>query len=84
MHLSGDESAKSIEARSFGAHLAELTHLPVVFFDERYTSAIAEQLLTGAGLTSRKRKARMDKLAAQILLTAWLESTDGASCDPLG
>ncbi len=84
VHLSGDESQKSHEARQFGAHLGKLTGLPVTFFDERFTSAIAEQLLQGAGLTSKKRKARLDKLAAQILLTAWLESSrSGESAAPL-
>ena len=75
VHMSGNESAKSQEARRFGARLGELTGLPVVYFDERYTSAIADEMLQGAGLTSKKRKARLDKLAAQILLSAWLESS---------
>ena len=47
---------------------------PVEFFDERYTSSEAEQLLLGMGLTKKRRKERLDKLAAQILLTAYLES----------
>lgn len=84
VHLSGDESQKSHEARQFGARLGKLTGLSVQYFDERFTSAIAEELLQGAGLTSKKRKARLDKLAAQILLTAWLESSRrGESAEPI-
>ncbi len=75
VHTSGNESGKSAEARAFGKNLETLTGLPVVWFDERYTSAIAEEMLQGAGLTSKKRKARLDKLAAQILLISWLESS---------
>lgn len=75
VHTSGNESGKSGEARAFGKNLETLTGLPVVWFDERYTSAIAEEMLQGAGLTSKKRKARLDKLAAQILLISWLESS---------
>jgi putative holliday junction resolvase len=75
VHTSGNESGKSVEARAFGTHLGNLTGLPVAWFDERYTSAIAEEMLQGAGLTSKKRKARLDKLAAQILLISWLESS---------
>jgi putative holliday junction resolvase len=74
VHLSGDESGKSHEARQFGKWLGELTSLPVDYFDERFTSAIAEELLESAGLTSKRRKARRDQLAAQILLTAYLEA----------
>lgn len=75
VHMSGDESQMSHQARKFGAELSEASQLPVVYFDERFSSAIAEELLQGAGLTKKKRKARLDKLAAQILLMSWLESS---------
>jgi putative Holliday junction resolvase len=75
VHSSGDESQKSLEARAFGKHLKQLTSLPVVWFDERYTTAHAEVLLQQAGFTSKQRKRRLDKLAAQILLSAFLESS---------
>jgi putative Holliday junction resolvase len=74
VHNSGDESPKSLEARKFGAWLAGNTGLPVEYFDERFTSLEAEQFLDAAGLTKKQKKARLDKLAAQIMLTAYLES----------
>jgi putative Holliday junction resolvase len=78
VHLSGDEGRKAIEARSFGAWLAATTGLPVVFYDERFTTVQAEAALWEAGLTHKKRKARRDKVAAQILLQAYLD----AGCPP--
>ena len=45
VHLDGRESQKSIEARQFGQWLQETTGVSVVFFDERFTTAEAEQLL---------------------------------------
>jgi len=75
VHTDGRESQKSIEARQFGQWLAEQTKLPVRFFDERYTSSQAQALLQEAGLTSKRRKERLDKLAAQVMLTAYLESS---------
>ena len=74
VHLDGRESPKSIEARRFGQWLAQVTGVPVEFFDERYTSVEAEHYLLAAGLTSRHRRKRMDKVAAQIMLSAYLES----------
>jgi len=74
VHTSGDESQKSQEARKFGSWLQEITDVPVEYFDERYTSKEAEQALLGAGLSKSRRKARLDMLAAQIMLTAYLES----------
>jgi putative Holliday junction resolvase len=75
VHTDGQESRKSAEARAFGRWLGEVTGLPVRFFDERYTSAQAESLLQEAGLTRKRRKERIDMLAAQIMLTAYLESS---------
>ncbi|MGI8977592.1 MAG: Holliday junction resolvase RuvX [Pirellulaceae bacterium] len=82
VHTSGDESQKSFEARQFSKWLGGVTKLPVVLFDERYTTAHAEALLQDAGLTSKRRKARRDMLAAQILLAAYLES--GRNAEPPG
>lgn len=76
VHLDGRESQKSVEAQAFGRWLHELTGVPVVYFDERFTSFEAEQYLLGAQLSQKKRKARLDMLAAQIMLSAYLESPD--------
>ena len=82
VHLDGHESQKSIEAREFGAWLHEATDVPVDFFDERFTSVEAEQLLQGADMTKKRRKKRLDMLAAQIMLTAYLESQTKGREDP--
>ena len=72
VHLSGLESQKSIEARQFGAWLEKHTGIPVVFYDERFTSKEADELLADSGLTKDQRKSRRDMLAAQILLRDYL------------
>jgi len=74
IHLSGDESAKSTEARAFAKWLHEITGIPVVFADERFSTVDAESALWNAGLTHKKRKARRDRLAAQILLQGYMEA----------
>lgn len=84
VHLDGRESQKSREARQFGTWLREVTGLRVDFFDERYTTAEAERLLEAANLTKKQRKARLDQLAAQIMLTAYLESGGRSQIAPDG
>ncbi len=74
VHLSGNDSQKSQEARTFGQWLNELTQVPVDYFDERYTSLEAENILSQANFTKKRRKARIDQLAAQIMLSAYLEA----------
>ena len=79
VHMSGDESQKSRQARSFGDWLGRRLKLPVRYWDERYTSAIAEMYLHEAELTGKKRKARLDMVAAQIMLQSYLDSDDRSS-----
>lgn len=74
VHLHGGESQKSTEARQFGKWLEKVTGVPVEYFDERFTTSEADELLHGAKLTKKQRQARRDQLAAQIMLAAYLES----------
>jgi putative Holliday junction resolvase len=74
VHLSGRESQKSTEARAFGKWLGETTAVVVEYFDERFTSSEADELLSARKLTKKQRQARRDQLAAQIMLSAYLES----------
>ncbi len=84
VHLDGHESQKSREARQFGQWLGEITGLPIDYFDERFTSAEAESILLDANLTKKRRKARIDQMAAQIMLTAYLEAGAKSQESPQG
>jgi len=84
LHLSGDLSEKAKEVIQFGRWLKEVTGLEVDYMDERYTSVEAERILRQAGLTDKKRKERRDKLAAQILLSAYLEAGCKGTTEFLG
>ena len=80
VHLSGREGQKATEARAFGKWLGETTGRPVVFWDERFTTVEAEAALWSAGLTHKRRKARRDRVAAQILLQSYLDA--GCPAEP--
>ena len=60
--------------RSFAQKLQSKTKVPVMLFDERFTTRIAEQVLLEADLSRRKRKQVRDKLAAVVLLQSYLEA----------
>lgn len=85
VHCDGREGQKAVEARAFGAWLAETTGLPMRFWDERFSTVEAESALWQAGLTHKKRKARRDRVAAQILLQAYLDAgcPDESTAGPL-
>ncbi len=81
LHLAGHEGQNAAAARAFGQWLAETTRLPIVFWDERYTTVDAERALWSAGLTHKQRKARRDRVAAQILLQSYLDAS-GQGAEP--
>jgi putative Holliday junction resolvase len=85
IHCDGREGQKATEARAFGGWLAETTGLSVKFWDERFSTVEAESALWQAGLTHKKRRARRDRVAAQILLQAYLDAgcPDVSAAGPL-
>jgi putative Holliday junction resolvase len=74
VHTNGREGVQAQEARALGAKLQAWTGLPCIFWDERFTTRLAESELWTAGLTHRRRKERRDKVAAQMLLQSYLEA----------
>jgi putative Holliday junction resolvase len=83
VHMSGDESEKSRAARQFGGWLSEVTKLPVWYQDERFTTSEADQLMASGGLKRRKADLRRDMLAAQAILTRFLEAREHRPPEPL-
>ncbi|MFO1019987.1 MAG: Holliday junction resolvase RuvX [Planctomycetales bacterium] len=73
VHMSGAEGGTAFVARTFGTWAAEVTGLPLRFADERFTSQVAEGRLFAANLSDKKRKARLDMLAAQAILQGYLD-----------
>jgi putative Holliday junction resolvase len=74
VHGDGRESRQSEEARRFGEWFRTELNLPVTYFDERYTSMEAEAYLLEAGASRKKRKEKLDRVAAQIILQGYLDS----------
>ena len=78
---SGDEGTQAGRAREFGAWAGRTLGLPVRYWDERHSSTIAEGYLIGAGISEKKRKGRLDALAAQVMLQAYLDAADRSRWD---
>ncbi len=83
VHTSGQEGELASKAREWGGWLAGVTGLPVFYFDERYTSKMADEILIGSGFKRQKRKGLRDMLAAQILLQSYLDAGSPETESPL-
>lgn len=74
VNTDGSEGDKARAARRFGAWLKSVTGLKVFFYDERYTTVEADALLANTKLPKKKKKARRDMLAAQIMLQEFIDA----------
>ncbi len=73
-NMDGTLGPKADEARAFMAILAEKTGLPVDEWDERLSSAAAHRSLRESQMSRRKRMERVDAVAAQMILQAYLDN----------
>lgn len=76
LHMSGSESNQSEYTREFAERLHKHLNLPLIFWDERLTSAEAERMLRETGASIERRKRTVDRLAAVLLLESYLGNQD--------
>ncbi len=74
LHMSGDESRQSEYTREFAERLSAFAGLPIVYWDERLTTAEAQRLMREAGATLEQRKKAVDQMSAILLLESYLGS----------
>jgi len=70
----GTEGTQAAKARAFALKVHERLGLPVVPWDERFTTAQAERHLIEVGMRREKRKEVRDSLAAALLLQSALDA----------
>ena len=77
MQLNGEPSESMRYITPFVNRLrAELPDMPIVMYDERFTSTIAHQAMIDGGMkkSDRRDKSRVDAIAATIILNDYLQS----------
>jgi putative holliday junction resolvase len=74
LSMGGREGEAARRARHFALELEAATQLPVLLWDERLSSALAERALRAQGKTSRERRSVVDQAAAALLLQSYLDS----------
>ena len=72
--LNGTEGDAAADARHFAADFESHASVPVEFWDERFTTALAERYLVSAGLRRERRRRAIDSVAAAVLLQRWLDA----------
>ena len=75
-NMDGSEGPRAEKSRAFGKRLEERGH-PVTLVDERRSTVEAHAILTEAGKHGRKRKERIDAVAATLILETYLNAHRG-------
>jgi putative holliday junction resolvase len=74
LRLSGAEGTQSEKMRRFADDLHAHFGLTVHLWDERWTSTEANRLLRETDLSIKKRGQAVDRMAAILILTSWMEA----------
>ena len=78
----GVERESCQRSRYFKNELAKRTTLPIDFFDERFTSKIAEASLIESGMRREQRREVIDAVAAALILRSFIERRRNQGINP--
>ncbi len=73
-NMDGSYGPAAEKVREFVAFLKDAITVPIQLWDERLTTVSAQKSLIAAGTRREKRKEKVDKIAAAIILQGYLDS----------
>lgn len=73
LNMDGSEGPRAQSTRAFARNLAQRIDLPIVFWDERLSTAAVTRTLIEADVSRAKRAGVVDKLAASFILQGVLD-----------
>lgn len=73
LNLDGTDSPRTQSTRAFARNLADLD-LPILLWDERWSTAAVERQMIAEDLSRAKRAERVDKLAASYILQGAIDA----------
>ena len=72
-NMQGEEQEIAQKTREFMSKISEATGLAIMFVDERLSSSMAEEMLKVTEKDWKKRKEKLDAVAASIILQDYLD-----------
>jgi putative Holliday junction resolvase len=82
--LAGDIGPQAEKVLAFVRGLESRVGVPLVTWDERFTSTIANQVLIEGGVSRKDRKDKVDQVAAVLILQSYLDSRKGQGAGAAG
>ena len=78
-NMDGSEGPRAQASRAYARNLAEAFGLPVLLWDERWSTASAEAAMIGQDMSRAKRSERIDSHAAAVILQGAIDRLAGAA-----
>jgi putative holliday junction resolvase len=73
LNMDGSEGPRVQATRAFARNLGAITEIPIVFWDERLSTAAVTRTLIDADASRKRRDAVVDKMAAAYILQGALD-----------
>jgi putative Holliday junction resolvase len=74
LSLDGTEGPQALQSRRYAERLAQALAIPIEFWDERYSSAVATDILREQGQHRRHMRDKLDATAAAVILQSYLDA----------
>ena len=77
LNMDGSEGPRAQSSRAYARNLAAALNLPVLLWDERWSTASAESALIAQDMSRARRADRIDAAAAAVILQAAIDALAG-------
>ncbi|KUO57889.1 MAG: Holliday junction resolvase [Sphingomonadales bacterium BRH_c3] len=78
-NMDGSEGPRAQASRAYARNLAEAFSLPILLWDERWSTQSAEAAMIGQDISRAKRAAKIDSHAAAVILQGAIDALAGNS-----
>lgn len=79
LNMDGSEGPRAQSSRAYARNLSAATGLPILLWDERWSTASAESALIAQDMSRAKRATRIDSAAAAVILQAAIDALAGGA-----
>ena len=73
LNMDGSKGFRAYIVEKFAETFSKFSNIPCEFVDERLTTVIAHRSMLEGNLSRKKRKKRVDAIAAQLILQTYLD-----------
>ena len=74
LNLDGSDSPQTQSVRAYARNLDQALGLPILLWDERWSTQAVERAMIGTDVSRKKRAARVDAVAAEYILQGAIDA----------